>query len=86
MDDLDNPVVPHYTSYGLNGFILRAGGGRIADLDRNPPKFAGQTILMADMGPDQGGPPPHQLRGAGSLPEMEGPFSAERDAVAGRRL
>ena len=39
-------------SYGLNEFIMTAGGGYLANLERHSPRWAGQTILAADLGPD----------------------------------
>jgi competence protein ComGC len=52
-DVLNEPNVEDYLSYGLNSFILTAGGGHIADLDRHRPTRPLETILAADLGPDQ---------------------------------
>jgi len=43
-----------FASYGLNNFILTAGGGRLAQVDRFAPKRSLDTILAADLGPDSG--------------------------------
>ncbi len=39
-------------SYGINSFMLSAGDGRLANLDRYAPRRPLDTILVADMGPD----------------------------------
>jgi len=54
-NDLSDPAIADYASYGLNGFIMSAAGGILADLDRHRPSRALETILVADLGPDQGG-------------------------------
>jgi type II secretory pathway pseudopilin PulG len=41
-----------FASYGINSFIMLAGGGKLADLDRNSPTRPADTILVADSGPD----------------------------------
>lgn len=41
-----------YSSYGLNSFLMTAGGGKLADLDRSRPLRPHDTILMGDIGPD----------------------------------
>ena len=41
-----------YASYGINSFIMVAGGGRLADLDRHVPTRPLDTILVTDLGPD----------------------------------
>lgn len=49
-------------SYGVNSFMMSAGGGYLANVDRYPPKRPLDTILLADLGPDQVG---------GMYPEIE---------------
>ncbi len=49
---LANPKAGDLASYGLNSFILNAGGGKLADLDRHRPTRPLDTILVADLGPD----------------------------------
>lgn len=51
-DHLQNPEVTDYPSYGINSFILQAGGGFLGNLDRQLPSRPHDTILMADLGPD----------------------------------
>lgn len=52
---LDDPAIADYASYGLNGFIMSAAGGILADLDRHRPSRPLETIMVADLGPDHGG-------------------------------
>lgn len=40
------------SSYGLNEFIVASPHGFLANLDRHQPARPGETILLADMGPD----------------------------------
>ena len=49
----NEPVVSEFSSYGLNKFIMTAGGGYLANIDRRPPRRAQYTILLADLGPDR---------------------------------
>ncbi len=49
---LDDPFVAEYPSYGLNGFVATAGNGYLADVDRHQPTRPLDTILVADLGPD----------------------------------
>lgn len=51
-DKLMNAEVTDYPSYGINSFILKAGGGFLGNLDRHQPTRPHDTILMADLGPD----------------------------------
>ncbi len=51
-DNINNPDASDAVSYGLNQFIMTAGGGYLADTERRQPKRPGQTILAADLGPD----------------------------------
>ncbi len=51
-DDINNPEAADAVSYGLNQFIMTAGGGYLADIERRQPKRPAQTILVADLGPD----------------------------------
>lgn len=46
-------VRPDFASYGLNSFIMTAGNGRLADIDRVQPTRPHDTILVADIGPDR---------------------------------
>ncbi len=48
----DDPDIGDCASYGINGFIMTAGGGKLADLDRHPAKRPLDTILVTDLGPD----------------------------------
>jgi type II secretory pathway pseudopilin PulG len=48
------PVVADFASYGLNNFIMTIGGGRLGQIDRNAPRRPLDTILAADLGPDNG--------------------------------
>jgi len=48
---IDDGEVADYPSYGLNSFIMTAGGGALAHIDRYRIR-AEATILMADLGPD----------------------------------
>jgi len=50
-----DPLVADFASYGLNNFIMTIGGGRLAQIDRNAPRRPLDTILAADLGPDNGG-------------------------------
>ncbi len=50
------PVVADFASYGLNNFILTVNGGMLANLDRHSARRPLDTILSADMGPDDGLP------------------------------
>lgn len=49
---LAGPNVENSASYGMNQFILTAGEGFVADADRQKPSRPHETILLADMGPD----------------------------------
>ena len=46
------PDIGDYASYGINSFIMVAGGGRLADLDRHMPTRPLDTVLVTDLGPD----------------------------------
>ncbi len=48
-----DPAVADYASYGINSLIMLGAGGKLADLDRNGPSRPGDTILLADLGPDR---------------------------------
>lgn len=50
---LEDPEVADYPSYGLNSFIMTAGGGFIANIDRHLPTRPHDTVLAADLGPDR---------------------------------
>jgi len=51
-DNVDSPEAANAVSYGLNQFIMTAGGGYLANVERRQPKRPAQTILAADLGPD----------------------------------
>lgn len=51
---IHDPEVADFASYGLNDFMMTLGGGRLAHVDRNPPRRPLDTILAADIGPDTG--------------------------------
>jgi hypothetical protein len=53
-DRMHNPDVADFSSYGINSFIMTAGGGGLADTDRYRPSRPPNTILLADLGPDNG--------------------------------
>ncbi len=55
---MHEPEVADFASYGLNNFIMNIGGGRLANIDRNPPRRPLDTILAADLGPDDGSSTP----------------------------
>jgi len=42
---------PHYTSYGLSALLTTSGGGYLAE-ERRQPTRPGDTILVADLGPE----------------------------------
>lgn len=50
----EDPNIADYPSFGMNGLLTSGAGGVLADLDHNAPTRPGNTILMADLGPDQG--------------------------------
>jgi hypothetical protein len=50
---INEPEVSDFASYGVNKFMMTAGGGYLADLDRKKPKRPQYTILLADLGPDR---------------------------------
>ena len=60
-----DPVVADFASYGLNNFILTVAGGRLAHVDRNGPRRPLDTILSADLGPDDGVANPRSGTGVG---------------------
>lgn len=49
----EEDVRTDYSSYGLNSFIMTAGNGIAADMDRQLPSRPGDTIMVADIGPDR---------------------------------
>lgn len=51
---LTDPAVSEYSSYGMNGLLSYGAHGRLADLDRAMPTRPLDTILVADLGPDDG--------------------------------
>ena len=75
--------VGDYASYGINNFIMTAGGGYLANIERHKPSRPLDTILMADLGPDtlySGSKPtavPGPSRNAGLMMWSDGydPFS-----------
>ncbi len=50
--NIASPEAADAVSYGLNQFIMTAGGGYLSNLERFKPRWPGQTILAADIGPD----------------------------------
>ena len=58
----NNPFVADFASYGINSFIMAAGGGFLGNLDRHQPTRPLDTILVADLGPDEIGPMAGSLR------------------------
>jgi len=52
-DNLTDPDVAEYASYGVNDFIMNAGGGYLANIERLRPTRPLDTILAADLGPDR---------------------------------
>lgn len=53
-DRLEDPSVAQFCSYGINSFIMTAGGGFLANMDRYRSTRPLDTILVADLGPDSG--------------------------------
>jgi len=51
---MESPDLPDSSSYGINSFIMTAGSGFIAEADRQKPTRPHETILLADLGPDDG--------------------------------
>jgi type II secretory pathway pseudopilin PulG len=51
--DVRDPAVADFASYGINNFLFTVNGGILANVDRNSPKRPLDTILAADLGPDQ---------------------------------
>lgn len=51
--DLSRPIVAEYASYGVNDFIMNAGDGFLANIERLRPTRPLDTILVADLGPDR---------------------------------
>jgi len=50
------------SSYGMNDFILGSPSSYLANLDRHPPRRPLDTLILADMGPDEGSPAEDGLR------------------------
>ncbi len=53
--DFDDPDSAHYSSYGINSFILTSSDGMLAKGDRLRPTRPLDTLLIADIGPDEVG-------------------------------
>ncbi|MHC5109847.1 MAG: hypothetical protein ACYTHJ_08220 [Planctomycetota bacterium] len=51
-DFRSDPGLTNYASYGINSFIMTGGKGVLANVDRFEPSRPGDTILLADLGPD----------------------------------
>jgi len=74
--DIRNPKpdLGDCSSYGISRFIMTAGGGFVAETDRQRPARPHETILLADLGPDDGdegtlvGTSPHVVK------YVSGPF------------
>ncbi len=45
--------IADFPSFGLNSFIMTGDRGRLANVERYEPSRPGDTILLADLGPDQ---------------------------------
>ncbi|MCC7291267.1 MAG: type II secretion system protein [Phycisphaerales bacterium] len=54
-DQKDDALKANASSYGLNNFLLRAGGGYLSNVDRFQPALPMNTLLVADIGPDHHG-------------------------------
>lgn len=54
-DRVHDPSVSDYSSYGINGFLMAAGAGALAEIQRVQPSRPLDTMLLADSGPDEGG-------------------------------
>jgi hypothetical protein len=52
-DKLDDPWIAEYPSYGISSIIMFGRDGALADVDRYMPTRPLDTILAADIGPDQ---------------------------------
>ncbi len=48
----DHSEIADYASYGINSFIMTGGKGMLAHVERFEPSKPGDTILLADLGPD----------------------------------
>jgi hypothetical protein len=51
-DQLNDPKIVDYPSYGLNSLVVYGRGGTLADVDRQMPTRPLDTIIVADLGPD----------------------------------
>jgi len=51
-DELYERDTSEFSSYGLNSFVMQAGGGYLARIERFQPARPLDTILVADLGPD----------------------------------
>jgi len=69
---MDDPQVADYVSYGINDFIMTSGGGMLADVDRHVPKRPLDTILVADIGPDDARGAPRAGTGTSAGPSRNG--------------
>jgi len=52
-EKMRDPVVADYPSYGINSFMLTYGDGMLSNIDRHQPTRPMDTILVADLGPDE---------------------------------
>ena len=50
---ISDPSAANSASYGMNSFILTAGDGYLANIERHRPSRPLDTILLADAGPDR---------------------------------
>ena len=50
---ISDPSAANSASYGMNSFILTAGDGYLANIERHGPSRPLDTILLADAGPDR---------------------------------
>jgi hypothetical protein len=57
--------VADFASFGINGFIMNGGQGQLARIERRGPSRPLDTILLADIGPDDSRPTGSTRRGPG---------------------
>lgn len=63
--NMHDPRVADFASFGINGFIMNAGQGQLARIERRGPTRPLDTILLADIGPDDSRPAGSRQRGPG---------------------
>jgi|GEM_PF-1420290 len=72
---LRDPIAGEVSSYGINSFILSAGNGYLANIDRYQPTRPMDTILVGDIGPDVVAGPLREVQT--DEPELKGPSHGE---------